>query len=128
MTAIDHGPVHAREDPLAAIDRLAGELKGIASREVADSLEYTFDGAAFAVREGRTHSFLLGPEIATAGLRTPGTARTPRGAGWISLRSDPADGFTVDRARAWFELAWRLAGGEPPKPPLEDDGKDDPEN
>ena len=128
MTDIDRAPAPAHEDPLAAIDRLGGELKGITSRELAGSLEYVFDGAVFAVREGSVQSFLLAPEIATAGLRTPGTARSPRGAGWISLRSDPADEFTVDRARAWFELAWRLAGGEPPRPPLEDDGEDDPEN
>jgi hypothetical protein len=128
MTDNDRGPAPTGEDPIAAVERLAGELKGTTSRQAAGSLEYLFDGAVFAVREGRVQSFLLGPEIATAGLRTPGTARTPRGAGWISLRSDPADEFTVDRARAWFELAWRLAGGEPPRPPLEDDGEDDPEN
>jgi hypothetical protein len=124
MTDIDHG----HEDPLAAVERLAAELEGITSRNVAGVHEYEFDGTVFAAREGRVLSFRLRPEIASAGLRTPGTARTPRGVDWISLRCDSTDDFTLDRTRAWFELAWRLAGGEPARPPLEDDGEDDPDD
>ena len=33
-----------------------------------------------------------------------------RGADWISLSGAIADQFALDRAVAWFESAWRLAG------------------
>jgi hypothetical protein len=128
MTDMDRGPARVHEDPFAAVERLAGELEGIRSRDVAGTREYEFGGALFAAREGRVLFFRLRPEVVSAALRTPGTARSPRGADWISLRCDFEDDFTLDRVRAWFELAWRLAGGEPERPPLEDDGADDPDD
>jgi hypothetical protein len=101
------------EEPSVAIDRLAGELKGIERRAAGAHLEFAFNGTVFSGREGSVLSFRLRPEIVTAGLGTPATARSPRGPDWIALRCDAGDDFTLDRARAWFELAWRLAGGEP---------------
>lgn len=101
------------DDPALAIDRLAGELAGIDRRGTAHAVEFALGGTLFAVREGAVHSFRLRPEIVRAGLRTAATAPSTRGADWISLRSGGGDDFTLDRAKAWFELAWRLAGGEP---------------
>jgi hypothetical protein len=122
----DHARAH--EAPSAAIDRLAAELEGVERRGAGGAVEFALGGAVFAVREGSVHSFWLRAEIVGAGLRTPATARTSRGPEWIALRSDEADDFTLDRARAWFELAWRLAGGGPPRPdPAEMDPDEDDE-
>ena len=102
-----------REDPAIAIDRLAAELAGVEKLDAAGAIEFAQGGNVFAIREGAVHTFRLRPEIVRAGLRTPATARSTRGAEWISLRSGAGDDFTLDRAKAWFELAWRLAGGAP---------------
>jgi hypothetical protein len=98
------------EDQVAAIDRLAHELEGIGRRESGPAVEFVRGGIVFAVREGGGHSFRLRPEIVLAALQTPDTFPSERGAEWVALASTAADAFTLDRARAWFETAWRLAG------------------
>jgi hypothetical protein len=103
------GPGRA-EDQVAAIDRLAHELEGIGRRESGPAVEFVRGGIVFAVRERGGHSFRLRPEIVLAALRTPDTSPSERGAEWIALTSTAADAFTLDRAKAWFETAWRLAG------------------
>ena len=103
------GPGRA-EDQVAAIDRLAHELEGIGRHESGPAVEFVRGGIVFAVREGGAHSFRLRPEIVLAALRTPDTSPSSRGEEWIALASTAADAFTLDRAKAWFETAWRLAG------------------
>jgi hypothetical protein len=98
------------ESPAAAVDRLSIELDGVERRESGRTIEFVRGGIVFAVRDGLGQSFRLRPEIVQAALRTPRTSPSARGAEWIALDSDEADAFTVDRARAWFETAWRLAG------------------
>lgn len=98
------------EGQVAAIDRLAHELEGIGRRESGPAVEFVRGGIVFAVRERGGHSFRLRPEIVEAALRTPDTSPSERGAEWVALDSTAADAFTLDRAKAWFETAWRLAG------------------
>jgi hypothetical protein len=98
------------EDPSAAIDRLVADLDGIQRRDSGRTVEYVRGGLVFAVRDGIRLGFRLRPEIVAAALGTPETSQSDRGAEWIALESTAVDEFTLDRARAWFETAWRLAG------------------
>ena len=93
-----------------AIDELAAQLEGVRTRDTGTAIEYALDGRVFAAREGERVAFRLFPEIVDAALRTPDTARSSRGTDWVSLAPATVDGFAIDRARAWFESAWRLAG------------------
>jgi len=97
------------EEPAAAVDRLAVELEGIKRRTSGPLVEFVRGGIVFAIREGARLSFRLRPEIVQAARRTPDTSQSARGAEWIVLESTSADAFTLDRATAWFETAWRLA-------------------
>jgi hypothetical protein len=103
----------ATESPAEAVDRLAGELDGVRRREVRGLLEYDRGGVVFATREAATLSYRLRAEIAEVALRTPDTVRSTRGPEWVALIAATSDMFTVDRAAAWFESAWRLAGESP---------------
>ena len=69
-----------------------------------------------AVRIGERLCFRLRPDIVTAALRTPDTDRTAAGPDWIVLTAAGSDEFTLDRATAWFETAWRLAGEATERP------------
>ena len=97
--------------------RIAEELDVIAAgldeveRTMADEgVGYARAGRPFAHVRGSSASFLLASGVAAAALRTPGVSASPRGPGWVSLDISAGDRFTADRARAWFESAWRLAG------------------
>jgi len=103
-----------------AIDRLADELADIHRHESGTLVEYVRGATVFAARQGTIVSFRLRPEVAEAALGTADTGRSSRGAGWIALQPRVVDGFALDRALAWFESAWRLAGESPddrPAPP-----------
>jgi hypothetical protein len=101
----------ARTESLAeAIDRLARQLEGVERRPVGKAIEYSRAGVVFAAREDGRLSFRLREEVVGAALRTLDTGSSARGADWISLSGAIADQFALDRAVAWFESAWRLAG------------------
>jgi hypothetical protein len=93
-----------------AIDRLADEMDEIHRHHSGTTIEYVRGLTVFAVREGPRLSFRLRPEVVAAGLRTPDTGISARGADWITLTPAVVDGFALDRALSWFESAWRLAG------------------
>jgi hypothetical protein len=101
------------ESPAEAVERLAGELEGVRRREIGKTVEFDRVGLVFATREAGRLSFRLRAEIAEVALRTPETARSARGPEWVALTAAGTDAFTVDRAAAWFESAWRLAGDLP---------------
>jgi hypothetical protein len=102
-----------KESPADAMDRLAAELDGVQRRQVGKAIEYAMAGVVFAARDADLLSFRLRVEVVSAALGTADTAPSTRGADWISLAPATADQFTVDRAAAWFESAWRLAGPGP---------------
>lgn len=101
------------EGASSAVERLAGELEGVRQFERGGAVEYDRAGVVFATRESGTLTFRLRPEIAEVALKTPGTGRSTRGSGWVALAATEGGAFTRDRAAAWFESAWRLAGEEP---------------
>ena len=103
----------AAESPAEAVDRLARELDEVRRREVGKAVEYDRAGIVFAAREAGRLSFRLRADIAEHALRTPETSTSTRGREWVTLASEATDTFTVDRATAWFESAWRLAGDLP---------------
>ncbi|HEY5488112.1 MAG TPA: hypothetical protein VIK06_10720 [Candidatus Limnocylindrales bacterium] len=98
------------ETPAEAMDRLAVRLDGVRRSVVANAVEYDRAGVVFATRQADLLSFHLREEVVSAALKTPDTAPSARGAEWIALASAASDQFTLDRAAAWFESAWRLAG------------------
>jgi hypothetical protein len=113
MTAdLSNGKAHV-ESPADAIYRMAGELDGVGRRSAGKAIEYDRGGVGFAASEAGRLSFRLRPEIVAAALRTPGTESSARGGEWVVLVSEAGDEFTLDRATAWFETAWRLAGESP---------------
>ena len=74
------------------------------------------DGVAFAELEGAVDSvaFRLDATLAAAAVRTPDTVATARGNEWVVFAPGAVDGHAADRARSWFEAAYRRAG--PPDP------------
>jgi hypothetical protein len=75
------------------------------------------DGAVTWTRGGREFASLraggveirLDPAVAAAAARTPDTAPSRRGPGWIRFSPRDLDPHAVDRLRAWLELAYRRA-------------------
>jgi hypothetical protein len=108
-------PGPAIESPAEAIDRLAGELDGVRRRVAGTAVEYDRAGTIFAIRVSGRLSFRLRADIVAAALRTADTAMSGRGIDWVALSPSVPDAFTVDRATAWFEMAWRFAS-EPVEP------------
>jgi len=68
-------------------------------------------GRAFAAVsvDGAAADFRLDGAVAAAALRTPDTARSRRGAEWVTFRPEALDDHAMDRAEAWFGSAWRRA-------------------
>ena len=92
------------------LDELAAALEEVTRREEGGGVEYVRAGIAFAFSHGPGASFRLRPEVARAALRTPDVVSLPRGPGWVVFAPPDLDQFAVDRALAWFESVWRLAG------------------
>ena len=63
----------------------------------------------FAVLGERGIEIRLDRAVAAAAARTPDTAPSHHGEGWISFNPRELDGHAVDRLRAWLELAYRRA-------------------
>lgn len=77
---------------------------------------YLLAGRPFAWAAGRVFEVQLGPDIASAALRTPDVTPSTRGAGWIRLAPAVIDDHAADRVVAWFEMARRIATGRQAKP------------
>lgn len=68
-------------------------------------------GVAFAVLGPTGIELRLDPAIAAAATRTPDTAPSPRGRDWVRFNPRELDAHAIDRLDAWFQLAYRRAGG-----------------
>ena len=91
-------------------DLLADLLDEMPDIEVSASREYAHNRIAFAHRTSEESIDLrLGAEIGEAALRTPDTGPSSRGSDWVSFSPKAWDDMAVDRLRAWFRVAWRLA-------------------
>lgn len=93
-------------------DLIADELDGLAEVErtaVAGATTYARAGRPFAHASATELHVRLDALVAPAALRTPDTAASERGAGWVHFTPRSLDRFAADRAAAWVEYAWRHA-------------------
>jgi len=84
---------------------------------VAGGVELRLGGEPFGMVIGGVVELRLRPAVAAAALRTPGTAPSGRGTGWVRFEPSVLDEFARDRAAAWLESAWRLADERAPASP-----------
>jgi FAD/FMN-containing dehydrogenase len=97
----------------ATVDSAARDLPGVERASAADGAEYGRSGQPFAVVSPATLEVRLDPVIAAAARRTPDVVASARRPGWIAFSPPEPDRFALDRARAWFEAAWRFSAPDP---------------
>jgi hypothetical protein len=88
-------------------------LEAVVADDADDATSWSVAGRAFAVLAGDRAEFHLDPLVARAALRTPDTAASPRGPGWVAFAPAVLDDPAVDRAEAWFLSAHRRASAAP---------------
>lgn len=73
------------------------------------AVTWTSAGQAFAAlsADGSVAEFRLDAAVAIAAERTPDTASSSRGPGWVSFRPLVLDEHSADRAVAWLASAHR---------------------
>ena len=94
------------------VESAAAELEATERRTTADGAEWSIGGITFAAVASERAEFRLARPVVEAALRTPGTARSGRGADWVAFRPPELDQHAIDRATAWLASAWRRADGE----------------
>lgn len=96
----------------AVLEQAAADLHGADRRELSGGAEWSTGGITFASVGPETAEFRLARPVVEAALRTPGTARSGRGADWVAFKPAELDQHAIDRATAWLASAWRRADGE----------------
>lgn len=97
---------------VAVVESAATELEAAERRATDDGAEWSIGGITFAAVASERAEFRLARPVVEAALRTPGTARSGRGAEWVSFQPPELDQHAIDRATAWLASAWRRADGE----------------
>jgi hypothetical protein len=96
-----------------SIAALAAELAmGLPDVRVSTSrgeTEWSRRSVTFASLDDDGLELRLDTAVAAAALRTPDTTPSARGRPWIRFAPAVLDGHAVDRASAWFGLAYRRA-------------------
>ena len=87
------------------------ELGGVDVRRDGASVSFAGGGAVFAVLGGDILEVALDATVLKAALKTPDTAASVRGPGWIAFSPQAVDRFALDRADAWVRFAHRRATG-----------------
>ena len=90
---------------------LAAELDDVSSAGDEGVVSYRRGGTVFARVSADALEVRLPADIADAALRTPDTAALPGGAGWLRFAPLGRERHVLDRATAWFQMAWRHAAG-----------------
>jgi hypothetical protein len=103
--AADLPDVEATADPGAGAPESRSAADGRVSRA------WSFRKTPFAMLGPSGIELRLDAPIAAAATRTPDTGPSPRGPEWIRFNPRELDGHAVDRLTAWFDLAYRRAGG-----------------
>lgn len=93
------------------VEELAAALPDAVAEAADGETSWSRRGVAFAVLGPAGVEFRLDPAIAAAAARTPDSGPSPRGREWVRFNPRELDGHAEDRARAWFDLAYRYAGG-----------------
>ena len=88
---------------------VAAELDEVTSSADEGVTSYARGTAVFARVSGAALDVRLPVDIAEAALRTPDTAVDPDDRGWVRFTPGNAERHVIDRARAWFEIAYRHA-------------------
>jgi hypothetical protein len=110
MTSADGGGAGQASLSQTVREALLGR-DGVREVAVARGFEYRRRGHLFAALGLDALEVDLGVEIARAAVRTPDTAPSDRGAGWVRFAPARMDRLARDRAIAWVEVAWRRAAG-----------------
>ncbi len=90
---------------------LAAELDDASGDGHEGVVTYRRGDTVFARASADSLEVRLPADIADAALRTPDTAALPDGAGWLRFAPVGRERHVVDRATAWFQIAWRHAAG-----------------
>ena len=95
----------------ALLDDAAMDLPDVAASSADGGRTWSRGRRAFAAvtEDGSTAEFALDPAVAAAAVRTPDTAPSARGAGWVTFSPAALDEPAADRAVAWFGSAYRRA-------------------
>jgi hypothetical protein len=94
----------------AGVAEVILELPESRSQSVAGEVTWTRGSQPFAALGPAGVEIRLDRAIAAAATRTPDTAPSSRGPGWIRFNPRELDAHALDRLRAWLELAYRRAG------------------
>jgi hypothetical protein len=99
-------------DLIALAAELAGDLGEVTSVREGGLVVYQRSAAVFARVSAGALEIRLPDDIADAAERTPDTVSLPGRPGWIRFTPRGSERHVIDRATAWFQTAWRHAGGE----------------
>jgi hypothetical protein len=91
------------------VEAVVGELVGVDRRRGGPAVEFAANGTLFAVLASEGLEAALDATVLKAALRTPDTAPSSRGAGWITFAPATVDRYALDRAEAWVRFAYRRA-------------------
>jgi hypothetical protein len=98
-------------DLMVLVAEVAAEMGEVTSSGDGGVVAYQVAGVVFARVSADALDVRLPADIADAALRTPDTAAVPGDAGWLRFSPRGRERHVVDRATAWFQMAWRHAGG-----------------
>jgi hypothetical protein len=93
------------------LEAVIDDLGGVERSRDGTAVRYAADGRVFASLDGERLEVVLDATVAKAALRTPDTAASPTGPGWIAFTPGVVDRYALDRAEAWVRLAARRASG-----------------
>lgn len=92
-------------------DATVAGLGGVERASEGSTVVVRREGRIFAALDGDRLEVDLGPTVAEAAQRTPDATGSSRGPDWVTFQPALLDRFSVDRAVAWIEHAWRRAAG-----------------
>ena len=93
------------------VEAVIDDIGGVERRRDGDGVGYAVAGRVFATLDGERLEAALDAAVAKAALRTPDTAVSPAGPGWIAFTPRVVDRYALDRAEAWVRFAHRHAAG-----------------
>ena len=93
----------------ALVAEIVVDLPEARSLSADGAVTWTRGTAAFAALGPDGIEIRLDRAVAAAATRTPDTAPSRRGPGWIRFNPQDLDPHAIDRLRAWLELAYRRA-------------------
>jgi hypothetical protein len=91
------------------VEAVIDDLGGVERRRDGEAVAYAVGGRVFATFDCDRLEAALDAAVSKAALRTPDTAASPAGPGWISFRPRVTDRYALDRAEAWVRFAHRHA-------------------